>query len=291
VSLTPDKRLEQRLTGTFTAKALAMEGNGIIEIKAPGLGDALVEIDVVEPEEPLPPKAPLTFEFERSAYRVPAGKRKQVFLLAPNAAVERHGSDVVLDSSNPHGVLIRQQQVQLTPSPDGDWHQVVVEVEARQHGAKATVTAQVGSGPLKAETSFEVRSDRVGPTPPQIKLAALNSFVRGTFETDEEGQTTITVNATHPAVRRYFGPHPDFPKQESVEARMMIAEVAADLTVLDIQRRHLRERPIAVEQMYRQRYQWLNDLLPQCHASQLAEGELSVSKAARTSTKRPRVPA
>jgi hypothetical protein len=232
---------------------------------------------VVEPEEPLPPLAPLTFEFERSSYRVPAGKRKRVLLLAPTAAVERHGTEVTLDNSNPHGVLIRQKHVTLAPSPDGDWYQEVIEIEGRQHGATATVTAQCGSGPLRAETTITVRADQSGPPAPEIKLAALNSFVPGTFETDEEtGKVTITVNATHPAARRYFGPHPDFPLQESIEARMMVAEVAADLTVLDVLRRHLRQQPLPVEQMYRRRFQMLKDLLPLCHASQLADAELSM---------------
>jgi hypothetical protein len=178
--------------------------------------------------------------------------------------------------------LIRQKRVTLAPSPDGDWYQEVIEIEGRQHGATATVTAQCGSGPLKAETAVAVRADHSGPPPPEIKLAALNSFVPGTFETDEEtGKVTITVNATHPAARRYFGPHPNFPLQESIEARMMVAEIAADLTVLDILRRHLRQQPLPVEQMYRRRYQMLKDLLPLCHASQLADAELSTRDGSR----------
>lgn len=276
VALTPDARLQRRLTGTFTATAKSIEGNGMIEVTAPQLDSALVEIDIVEPEELLPPPPPLTFEFERSSYRVPAGKRKKLLLLAPSAAVERHGRAVVIENSNPHGVLTRQKHLTLAPSPDGDWFQAVVEVEGRQHGAAATIAALCGSGPLRAETSVAVRADQSGPPPPEIKLAALNSFVPGTFETDEEtGRVTITVNATHPAARRYFGPQPDFPLQESIEARMMLAEIVADLTVLDILRRHLRQQPHPVEQIYRRRFQLLKDLLPLCHASQLSEAELS----------------
>lgn len=286
VSLGPDKRLQQRLTGTFTAEARA-EGNGMIEVTAPRLASTLVELDAIEPEEPLPPPAPLTFEFERSSYRLPAGKRKRLLLLAPTAAVERHGADVVVNTSNPHGVLIRQKHATLTPSPDGDWYQDVVEIEGRQHGATATITAQCGTGPLRAETTVSVRADQSGPPPPEIKLAALNSFVPGTFETDEEtGRVTITVNATHPAVRRYFGPHPDFPLQESTEARMMMAEIVADLTVLDILRRHLRQQPIPVEQIYRRRFQMLKDLLPQAHATQLSDAELSSQNGSRTRPKK-----
>lgn len=279
-TLTRDTRLEGRMTGTFTAKALTAEGNGIIEVTFPGLPGALVDVDVVEPEEPLPPPAPLTFEFERSSYRVPAGKHKRILLLAPNAAVQRHGTTVSVKSSNTHGVLIRQMQVDLVPSPDGDWYQAIVEVEGRQHGATAIVTATCGGGPLRADTTVMVRLDQTGPTPPQIKFAAMGSPVRGTFETDEAGIVTITVNATHPAVRRYFGPQPDFVGQESIQARLMVAEIVADLTVLDVLRRHLRQSPMPVEQMYRRRFQMLNDLLPLCHASQLNDAELDPTSSA-----------
>jgi hypothetical protein len=274
-TLTRDKRLEGRMSGTFTVKALAMEGNAIIEVTLPGFPGAVVDLDVVEPEEPLPPPAPVTFEFDRPMYRVPAGKHKKAWLLAPNAAVERHGNQVVVTSSNPHGVLIRRSQVELTASPDGDWYQATVDIEGRQHGATATVTATCGDGPLRAETTVEVRREQTGPTPPQIKFAAMGSPVRGTFETDEDtGAVTITVNAAHPAVRRYFGPAPDFSGQESIEARLMVAEIVADLTVLDVLRRALRQQPMPVEQTYRRRFLMLNDLLPLCHASQLNDTEL-----------------
>ena len=288
-TLTRDTRLEGRMTGTFTAKALTSEGNGIIEVTFPGLPGALVDVDVVEPEEPLPPPAPVTFEFERSAYRVPAGKHKRILLLAPTPAVQRHGTNVSVKSSNTHGVLIRHMQVDLAPSPDGDWYQAVIDVEGRQHGAAAVVTATCGDGPLRAETTVSVRLDQAGPTPPQIKFAAMGSPVRGTFETDEAGMVTITVNATHPAVRRYFGPQPDFTGQESIQARLMVAEIVADLTVLDVLRRHLRQQPMPVEQMYRRRFQMLNDLLPLCHASQLNDAELNPTTSA-TPTKNGRKP-
>ena len=61
----------------------------------------------------------------------------------------------------------------------------------------------------------------------------------------------------------------------------MIAEIVADLTVLDVLRRHLRQKPMPVEQMYRLRSKWLNDLLPLCHTSQLSEGDLETRNGER----------
>ncbi len=279
VTLRPDKRLERRLTGTFTVTGKA-EGSAIIEVTVPGLASTIATIELIEPEVVLPPPAPLTFEFERPSYRIAAGKTKRLLLLAPRAAVEKHGPDAIVTSSDMRGVLIRHGSIVLEPSPDGDWYQAVVEAEGRQHGAKTIITARCGSGPLKAETSIEVRRDQSGPTPPEIKFAALQSQVRGLFETDEAtGTVTITVNSGHPGVRRYFGPPPEFKRQDTVEARLMIAEIVADLTVLDTLRKQLKQQPIPIDQAYIRRYRMLHELLPLCHASQLGEAELSSGSA------------
>ncbi len=284
VTLRPDKRLEGRLSGTFTVTGKSSEGNALVEVTVPRLTSAWLEVDVTEPAEELPPLAPVTFQFERGSYRVPAGKRKRILLLAPTAAVNRHGNRVALHIPNTQGVLVRQTALELLPSADGDWYQATVEVEGRQHGAVATLSAQCGSGPLKAETVISVRPDETGPAPPVIKIAALNSFVPGTFETDDTGLVKITVNATHPAARRYFGPQPDFPRQNSLPARLMVAEIVADLTVLDVLRRQLRQQPVPVEQMYRRRFQMLADLLPLCHESQVADPDAELREGTLTST-------
>ncbi|MBJ7604466.1 MAG: hypothetical protein JF888_14995 [Candidatus Dormibacteraeota bacterium] len=275
VALTPDQRLKSRYTGTFRAFAPSLEGSSVIEVTVPGgLASTLVDIDVVEPDIPIPPPAPLTFQFERTQYRVAAGKRKSLLLLAPKAAIDRHGRFVVVTSSDMQGVLVRQRDLELGPSLDGDWYQALVEVEARQHGAKATLSAVCGTGPLRAETTVEVRRDETGPLPPTIRIASVPGYVRGTFETDDAGAVTITVNATHQGVKRYFGAPPDFPGQESIPARLLMAEIVADLTVLDTLRRLLKQQALTVEQTYRRRFQLLSELLPLCHASQLSEDDL-----------------
>ena len=274
-TLRPDKRLEGRMTGTFTARAADVDGNAMIEATLPGLPGVATEITVVEPEEALPPPPPTTFQFECSSYRVGLGKHKEILILAPGAAVARHGAQVALVSSDPAGVLIRHSAVELKYSKDGDWYQAVVDLEGRQYGASATVTAILGSGPVRAEVSVFVRRDETGPKPPVITLDAMASPVRGTYETDpSSGEIRITVNAAHPGVRRYFGPPPDFPAQESTAARLMTAEIVADLTVLDLLRRYHRQQPVPVEQLFRRRSQLLHDLLPLCHSSQVPETDL-----------------
>lgn len=275
-ALTPDGRLEGRLSGTFNATAMSADGSGIVELTVPGLPGAIVEIETVEPLSPVELPPPTVFEFERPSYRVAAGKHKRAVLVAPAELVGEHGAAVRVTSSNNHGVLIRHSEAILDLSVAGDWYEAEVDLEGRQHGATAEVTATLGESSLIAATKVSVRREESGTVPPEIKLEAMGSFVRGTFVlSDETGGVVITVNATHPAVKRYFGPPPDFKGQETLEARLMVAEVVADLTVLDILRRHLRQQPVPVEQMYRRRFQMLNDLLPLCHASQVSQEDLA----------------
>jgi len=209
-----------------------------------------------------------------------------VLLVAPAHLVGEHGAVVTVLSSNGQGVLIRHARAELALSAEGDWYEAGIDVEGRQHGASATVTASLGESSIQATTKVDVRRDRGGPTPPEIKLAAMGSFVRGTFEPNPDtGAIVITVNATHPSVTRYFGPAPAFVGQETLQARLMIAEIVADLTVLGILRRHLRQQPLPVEQLYVHRFRMLKDLLPLCHASQVVEDELPVTRPTRRRAK------
>jgi hypothetical protein len=275
IKLEPDRHLQGRVSATFTVTAGPSPGTAAIEVGIQGVGKALIEIEVIEPLILEAPLAPLTFEFERTQYRVGVAKRKRVLLLAPTAAVARHGNRVLLNNSDAKGLLIRHMECDLEPSPDGDWYQASIEVEGRQHGAKSMVTAHCGAGPLRAQTEIAVGRDQVsGQQPPHIVIAAIGSYIRGAWDADEEG-VTITVNATHPAVRRYFGPSPLFPGQDSNEARLMVAEIVADLAVRDLLTKQLRDQEVGAEQLYRLRFQMLSELLPLCHAAQLGDAEVS----------------
>lgn len=69
-TLARDKRLEGRLSGTFTALAACGDGSGIIELTVPGLPGAIVEIETIEPLGEIEVTPPAAFGFERPSYRV-----------------------------------------------------------------------------------------------------------------------------------------------------------------------------------------------------------------------------
>ena len=85
------------------------------------------------------------------------------------------------------------------------------------------------------------------------------------------------MNATQPAAARYFGPEEEgFPYEESVAARMLIAEVVADEAV----RVHLKlasekqEQQLDAEAFYAKRLLLLADLLPRLHKQQLLDSDV-----------------
>jgi hypothetical protein len=108
-------------------------------------------------------------------------------------------------------------------------------------------------------------------------------YYRATWESIKNGSIVVTVNATHPAARRYFGPGPDFPNQDLIAAKLLIAEVVAEEAVRDILSRKYGPTPTDVVTYYVERLRLLNELLPKCHATQVTDSELTSHKATQSS--------
>jgi hypothetical protein len=286
VELVSSQRHQGVLRGTFRVDAGNVNGQAHGEVTVEGLRPVTLDITVVEPAIVLPPEPPLTFMFEKPQYVVPSGRKRTILVLAPTVAVAKHGSTMLLTNSNPQGLLIRHMRLELAPSRDGDWYQVPIEVEGRQHGAKATLAAHLGSSPLKDRTNITIGRAQSGPPIPQIKIDSLPGYQRGSWDVDDDGQITITINATHAAVQRYFGAAPDFVNQEGTEARLIMAEVVADLVVRDLILRRYRAREIEVTSMFAERARMLSELLPSCHSSLLSDGELNRVTSGATETQR-----
>lgn len=260
------------MRGTFSVTATNLLGDAIIAASFPSVRSCDTQIKVIPPITIEPPEPPLTFQFERSRYNVLPGKSKSILLLAPDVAVDRHGTKVTVTSSNPDGVLVRQRFVELKPSVDGPWHQAVITVEGRQLGADSTIEAICGV--LPASTQVVVRREQTGPAF-SIDIREIPGPQRSTREKKPDGTIVIVINAGHPAARRYFGPAAnDFPNQESLAAKLLIAEIIAEDAVRDILSRKYGAQPIDVVSYYAEQLRLMNELLPRCHASQVSQAEL-----------------
>lgn len=276
VPLTSTPKRQGLLRGTFVVTAEKLNGKAVVEANIARVARADTTIDVVEPVTADPPTPPLTFKFERERYTVALGKKKDLLLLAPTPVVVKHGARVKLLNSNSQGILLRNHDVVLAPSPDGDWYEASISVEARQLNATTTLVAQCGNGPLKARAEVRVAQEQSGPIV-EITIKPLPGYQRAMWNQDEDtGTVEIVVNGTHPAVARYMGSPPKFDGQESREARIVVAEVVADEAVRDIlQRKYPPGRSVDVTAYFVERARLLAQLLPRCHASQLPAAEFS----------------
>jgi hypothetical protein len=263
-----------KVTGGSVTGVLYIEGRLLLNgVDTPLTAEATIKIE--EPREVLPPEPPAEFMFDRRSYTVQAGKKKRLLLLAPADVVEKYGADVRLQSSEAKGVSVGGGNRARLQRVDEGWYEAEVLVEGRQLGAQVKLTARIEGHVYRAETNIRVREDDM----PSFKIEpkALPGNVRAAWIQSQDG-VVVEVNATHPAAARYFGPENDgFPYQESLAARMLIAEVVADEAVrVQIKKAsEKQDQQLDAEAFYAKRLILLADLLPRLHREQL--GELDVA--------------
>lgn len=266
--------------GTFRVVAGDVDGAVFIEahlryngVDTDRTAEATIKIE--EPRQVLPPEPPAAFVFERKTYTAQAGRKKRLLLLAPAAIVEQYGAEVRLQSDDKSVTIGGGNRTRLNPVDEG-WCEAEVLIEGKQLGAQAKITARIEGHVYRAETTIRVREDDI----PSFKIEpkALRGNVRAAWIKDKDG-VVVQVNAVHPAATRYFGPEEEnFPYQESLAARMLIAEVVADEAV----RVRLKEsaekhnQQLDAEAFYAKRLVLLADLLPKLHKEQL--GDIDVKR-------------
>ncbi len=260
--------------GAFVARGVRAPGKAIVGIRVDGGRSCAASIDIVEtqPEEKAEGKAPLAFCFEQERYAVPTGKRRFLRLAAPNEAVIFSGTLVNVRSSDSDTVQVRDEHVTLHRSQRGAWYEGRICVEGRKDGAAADVVARLGSSLQEAVTRVVVGREDNAPAI-AIEIGQFEGFARARWQRDPGGDVTITINAAHPAARRYMGAPPEYVGQESVLSRFLIAEIVAEEVVRDLLSRRYRGSRIDPDAYAADRLRMLGDLLPRCHASQISAGE------------------
>lgn len=265
--------------GTFKVAAGQIDGEMCIEARLVRDGvdtditsEAMVKIE--EPHELPLPEPPAAFMFDRKSYIVQAGKKKRLLLLAPREVVEQHGAEVRLQSSEDKSVAIGGGHRAQLHRVDEGWYEAEVVVEGKQLGGQAKISARIEGHIYRAEANIRVREDDV----PSFKIEpkALKGNVRAVWLESKDG-VVVEVNATHPAASRYFGPEDEaFPYQDSVLARLLIAEVVADEAVrVQLKKAsEKQEQQLDAEAFYAKRLLLLADLLPRLHKEQLTEGDV-----------------
>ncbi len=258
------------LTGAFTVCAEGAACKAVIEATVLGAGTATATLFVVPPTEEEPAPVPTAFSFEQGRYTIAPGKRRFLSLLAPEHVVHTDGTNVVVRSADEHVVLVRDGDVILRRSPQGSWYHARICVEGRRDGAEAQVTASLGM--LEAVTLVHVGRDETGQSI-ALEIGQFEGPARARRQQHADGNVTITINAVHPAARRYMGEPPEFAGQESLPTRLLIAEIVAEEVVRDLLTRKYRGARVDADAYYADRLKLLADLLPLCHRSQVSNAE------------------
>jgi hypothetical protein len=221
-----------------------------------------VEVEIPEPE---------TLQFERDSYRVAYGKKKTVQVLAPVELVDQLGKEIHVFSSDAGVVVLGGGKSLLRLDEEYEFFAADVSVDARKLGAKATLTAELGS--TTATCNVAVTRDEEGPS---IKIQIDDDEAgkyRAVVEKDGH-QVVIRIKGGHPAVRRYRGTPPDFKGQDLPLFNALVAEIVADQAARMVMERKF---PVsATEQLdaarfYAEHYLYLSKYLTRCHRALVAE--------------------
>jgi hypothetical protein len=274
VPLTEHPRREELLIGRIRLTPLIEQEETFLTVR---IGDHEVTVLVeVRPEREEPePSAPDVFKFERERYQMTAGKRRLLKLLAPVELVDEHGSTAIVSTSSQE-VVVMGGPIELEFDEDWLCYMGSVSVDPRVLGAKATLTAALGACQTTCEV-IVVQQETGGPSIEIVIVDEAAGKYRARVERKGE-RTIIKVLGGHPAIKRYLGPGPDFPCQDTVQARAVVAEVIAGEAA-----RMIMERKFSVAgeldgpAFYAEHTALLTKYLARCHKMMVADAELPTS--------------
>lgn len=233
--------------------------------------NALIE---VKPERDFPdPEPPNDLEFERSRYQFAHNKRRSILIRAPVEVVNNAGTMTVQIMSSDVGVVVLGNSVSLKFEEETFCFLGRVDIDPRELGARATLTATLGDSHATCEAIVAERE--AGGPRLEIKIQdEEQGRYRASVDPKEE-VTTINIFGGHPGIKRYLGPGPEFPHQDSPYARLLIAEiVAGEAARLVVQRKNNVPGDLDGPAFYAEHLLYLTKYLPRCQKTMLADSEV-----------------
>jgi len=272
VTLSAHKTRPNVLSGQIHVRPL-VEGEQTI-LTASYSGQSVAALLEVRPERivdeiPIPP--PETLQFDRDRYQLAWMKKKHLPLLAPVELVAKEGKNVRLES-NDAGVVVLGKGVSLTLDDDLEYYTADVVVEARKLGAKATLRAKLGG--ITTVCAVVVAREEGGPT---LRMK-FDSTPAGSFRAlvESEGEVLwIKIMAEHPAIKRYLGPAPEYPGQDLIASKTIVAEIVAGEAVRMVMERKFPHgggmEQLDAARLYAEHNRYLAKYLGRCHKALVPE--------------------
>jgi hypothetical protein len=271
VELRQHPRRDDRLIGQIHLRPLIEDEETLLTVIC-GEIEAVASV-YVRPERDTPdPIPPSNLEFVRTSYQLAHGRRRSLGLRAPTDVINAASSTRVRVTSNDAGVVVLGADNELVFDEEQLCFVGSVSVEPRVLGTTATLTATLGQAVAACEVSVRER-DGGGPSL-QIKIVDEEQGRYRAYVELANDATVIKVFGSHPAIKRYLGPGPDFPKQDSSEARAVIAEiVASEAARLVMNRKYRVAGELDGPAFYAEHHYYLDKYLTRCHKLMLSDVE------------------
>jgi Histidine kinase-, DNA gyrase B-, and HSP90-like ATPase len=271
IPLTDHPRREECLIARIRVRPLIEDEETLLTVRC-GDAEAVCSVEVRPERENPDPQLPEELEFERPRYQLAHGRRRSLLLRAPVDVINEADTTVVRVVSSDQGVVVLGGDVDLGFSEDELCFLGRVQVDPRVLGTRATLTATLGDANARCEVV--VAQNEGGGPRLQIKIV---DEAQGRFRAYvERGPevTTIKILGGHSAIKRYLGPGPDFPNQESVQARLVIAEiVAGEAARLVMEKKYRAPGDLDGPAFYADHLLYMEKYLQRCHRMMLADNE------------------
>jgi hypothetical protein len=273
VPLFDHPRREDLLIANVRLRPLIEDEDTCLTVRCGDL-EAMAIAEVRPERVVVPPHPPEHFEWERAKFQIGHGKRRHLMLRAPVDVVNSQGTSAVKVTSSDAGIVVLGSGCELEFDEEELCFQGLVDVEGRVLGAQAVLTANLGTASATATAVVADRDDDGGPRL-TIKIEDAAQGRYRAFVEREGDRMVIKILAGHSAIKRYLGPGPDFPGQESVAARLAIAEiVSGEAARLVMEKKYRSPGELDGPAFYADHLAYMEKYLARCHKLMLADSEL-----------------
>jgi hypothetical protein len=214
---------------------------------------------------PAPASDPVDgLQFEHSTYRVKDGGTRILKVLAPWELVADETTTLQVSISGDPSITLEPSEGVFAYDYDRQCGRAAVIVHGRTVGSRSRVTAALAEQVAVAELevtvsgSGEVRFEFVDKPLPQ----------RALWDAD-----VLKISAVDRSIARYLGSSPDFPGQEQVHFRTILAELVAFHSVRRVVERRRKNSPSEALNLYREHMQLERKCLPRIHAALIGTDE------------------
>ncbi len=268
------------LTGSFKVQGVQPTDSAIITVFYDGFINAEAIVSVVESKtEDI--DIPNGLAFERELYHMREGRKKQLVLRAkyPEVVSEETPVEVNCDCED---IVIVKPQARLRPIQGRNYAEGYVTIHSRRLKAKGKITASIHGRSAQTEVKvIQSKPDEDIPLSIEIVSESFGSS-RARWDTPNN-PNNLKISASHPSVKRYLGPQPDYEGQNMPHFKLLLAEIVSENIVYKIQEALAKQKPweyenLNIGEFYALHSRYMAEFTAIAHEVQLSNVELESLK-------------